>query len=244
MTFAAEVPDQQEQPELDPRACRGPCNDKWRKDGKGSPRYGDPLLCSRCVSVLRTELAAIDTMAAVLVAEADGYRGSTGADSAIRAHRNAGSKGSPSPVHDLIDELTSDLRGWVVAKRKIADRLGQVARDVTELSSWLIANIDKYLYDPECAGPLSEAVHRWHGRLEKRAKAGTALVHKPIPCPSCRKMGLVQEKGAKTVSCTECGFIQAAEVYERNAADGAEAADAAKEAESAPAAKRRSRSAA
>lgn len=201
---------------------------EYRKTLKGTIRYGDPVLCPQCVSQLRRELREIDTNAAILVAEADGYRGSTGADAAIRAHRNAGAKGSSSPVGDLIDEVARDLLKWMLLKRPVASRLGFVARPVTEVASWLSANASMYVYDREVAGPLCEVVHRWHARLEKRAKSGAALIHKPVPCPSCRKMGLEQERGAGVVKCRECGLIQSASVYDDAAADGAEAADAAK----------------
>jgi ribosomal protein L37AE/L43A len=198
---------------------------RYRETGKGTIRYGDPLLCQQCVSRLRSELLEVDTMAAVLVAQADGHRSSTGSDSAIRAHRNAGTRASASPAHDLLDELTSLLREYVTAKRQAASRLGLVARDLSELCSWLYANADKYVYDPAMAGKLAADVHSWHGRLERRTKSATALLHKPVPCPQCKRQALVQERGSDVVRCSECGLIRSISDYEALAADAAEQAD-------------------
>jgi hypothetical protein len=214
-----------EAPKLDKHICAGPCCHTLRTTGKGVARYGDPILCQRCVSQLRSELSAIDTAAGILVAKADGYRESTGADSAIRAHRNASTRASASPVHDLIDELTRDLSKWMVIKRPVAARLGMVARPVTEVASWLSANASLYVDDRELAGPLTEVVHRWHLRLEKRAGTAPALRHKPLPCPRCRKRGLEWETGAQTIKCRECGRIMSVQEYDDLAADGAEATD-------------------
>jgi ribosomal protein L37AE/L43A len=211
---------------------------KVREGGKGTYRYGDPVLCGACMSQLRNELSAIDTMAAVLLAEADGFRGSTGADASIRAHRHAGTRNSASPAHDLVDELESVLRRYVVAKRPVAARLGQVARSVTELASWMIANLNLYIYDREVAGVLADDVHKWNVRLERRTKSATALLHKPLPCPACKKRGLEQERGSQVVKCRECGLIRSIQDYEAMAAEAAEAADAAKD-DDAPAPRRR-----
>jgi ribosomal protein L37AE/L43A len=228
MTGAADAPVTIETPVLDQSLCQGPCMTRYRETGKGVQRFGDPVLCQRDVSQLRNELTEIDTMAAVLVAGADGFRASTGSDAAIRAHRSAGSRPSPSPAHDLIDELTSVLRKYVLMKRVVAGRLGFVARDITELASWLITNLDRYVSDREVAGVLSADVHRWHGRLEKQTKSATALLHKPLPCPACKKQGLQQERGSKVVKCAECGLIRSIEDYEAMAADAVEATEAGK----------------
>ena len=214
---------------LDTRICQGVCTANYRKTGKGVARYGDPVLCQQCVSRLRNELDGLDARATFLLREADGHRGSTGADAAIRAHRNAGTRGSASPAYDLVNELISVLRKWVIVKRQTAWRLGFIASEVTELAAWLITNLNLYTQDRAVAGQLAEDIHRWHGRLERRAKAGAALIHKPIPCPHCKKMGLEQETGSQVVKCRECGLIRSVEQYEALAADGAESTDGAAE---------------
>jgi ribosomal protein L37AE/L43A len=226
MTDAAEVvPGAEETPEIDQRACQGPCMAKYRESGKGTVRFGDPLLCPACASQLRNELLEIDTTAGILIAGADGYRKSTGADAAIRAHRNASDSGDPSPAHTMINELDSVLRKWVVLKRPVASRLGAVARSTTELTSWLVRELNLYVYDRDCAGEMAAEVHKWHARLEKRADAGQALIHKPLPCPRCKQKGLEQERRSKVVKCKECGRIMSTEEYDNLAADGAESAD-------------------
>lgn len=218
--------------EIDPRICQGPCTAKLRETGKGGGgivRYGDPVLCQPCVSRLRGELDGLDARVTFLLNEADGHRGSTGADAAIRAHRNAGTRGSASPAYDLVNELIGVLRKWVIVKRQTAWRLGYIARDVTELAAWLKENLNWYTDDRAVAGEFADEIHRWHLRLNKRAKATPVLHAKPIPCPSCRKMGLEQEEGSPVVKCRECGLIQPAEVYESDVADAAEATQSAAE---------------
>jgi hypothetical protein len=244
MTSADDAPAASETPEaIDPRICQGPCTARLRETGKGAgaARFGDPILCGSCVSQLRNDLAEIETMSSVMQADADGHRSSTGADAAIRAHRNASTASSPSPSHDLVDELISVLRGYVVLKRPVASRLGQVARDTTELTSWLITNADKYIYDRALAGQLAADARTWHSRLEKRTKSATALVPKPLPCPACKKKGLEQERGSKVVKCRLCGLIRSIDDYEAMAADAAESLDAGA-AETPPATRRKPRS--
>jgi len=211
-----------------PHACPGACNSLYRRKGLGFINEGNPVLCGKCSAVLRSELLGLDTLAGMLAAREDGFRGSTGSDAAIRAHRNAGSKRSPSPETDLISELEDCLREWMSRKRPVMPQLGYLARPVTECSSWLVANLFMYLPDPELATGLYDDVRRWHSMLAKRAKAGPALVSKPVPCPRCRERGLVQERGAEIVKCTKCGRMMGIGEYESLAAEGAEAADAAK----------------
>lgn len=214
----------------DDKACIGACNALWRKRGTGIAREGEPYLCQRCVSTLRAELSGLDTLAGMLAASEDGYRSSTGSDAAIRAHRNASNAGSPSPASDLVNELEDLLRRWVAVKRPVASRLGMLARPVTESASWLIANLHMYTADKECAGPLYDDVRRWHSRLAKRAKAGPALISKPVPCPRCPKGSrtLVQERGSEHVKCIQCNRIMSIKDYEDLAADAAESAAAGK----------------
>lgn len=221
------VPDTEPDERDRPRLCPGACNALYRKNGKGIGREGDPVLCPKCVSVLRNELSGLDTLSAMLTAEADGFRGSTGSDAAIRAHRNGTGRGSPSPVSDLLGELEDALRQWVAVKRPVAARLGYLARPVTESTSWLIANLNLYMIDEDYAAQLYDAVRSWHSRLAKLAKAGPALVSKPVPCPRCSKMGLSQERGSDVVKCRECGRLMSVREYEDLAAEAESATGAA-----------------
>jgi hypothetical protein len=213
-----------EAPDLPEGVCQGPCMEKVReaaaegKEPKGTFRYGDPLVCSQCAYALRQGLAELDTTAAVLMASADGFRKSVGSDAAIRAHRNAGGQ-DPARDRALVNELDGDLRQFATAKRPVASRLGLVARSTTELASWLMENLNLFLYDENYAGPLAMSVHRWRGRLEAAAAAGQPLVNKPLPCPRCRLKGLQQERGSDIVKCSECGRIMNVTEYDELAAE-------------------------
>lgn len=223
-------PDSPDEAAYDEHACKGACNTLWRKRGTGTPDEVEPgqYLCAKCARTLKNELAAIDTLAGMLAAADDGYRSSTGSDAAIRAHRGAAGRASPSPVTDMLSELESVLREWTGKKRPVAARLGLLARPVTESSSWLIANLFMYLSDETLAVPLYDDVRRWHSRLARQAKAGPALVSKPVPCPRCRERGLVQERGAEVVKCTSCGRMMGIREYEDLAAEAEDAAAAAR----------------
>lgn len=211
-----------------PHACKGACNSLYRRKGLGYISEGNPVLCGKCSGVLQRELLGLDILSGMLAAQADGYRASTGSDAAIRAHRNAGSQRSPSPEADLVAELEDCLRTWMARKCPVMPQLGYLGRPVTECTSWLYKNLFMYLPDPELATGLYDDVRRWHSMMAKRAKAGPALVSKPVPCPRCRERGLVQERGAEIVKCTKCGRMMGISEYESLAAEGAEAADAAK----------------
>lgn len=239
--------------EIDPRWCKGSCNRLFLESGKGRPRDGDPVLCSRCTNRLRTELSGIDTAAAILAAGNDGMRGSTGGDSAIRMHRGGSSKRSPSPSHDTLGELEEFLRQWITVKRPVAARLGYLARPVTEQCSWLIANLRAYAEDRSAAYPdtadercvaevFFQQITSWHSRLTKMTKTGPALITKPVPCPRCEQMGLVQERGSDHVICSSCNRHMSVSEYEKHAAAMADHEDQKKEAAAAAraaAAKRR-----
>lgn len=241
MADAAVPPVVPDAPEIDPAACKGPCSAKYSETGKGRYRIGDPHLCSQCESLLRKEIAGLDTLAVILRREADGHRTSTGSDAAIRAHRSAGSRPSQSPVSDLLNELEGVLRGWLTRKFPVGGRLGYYAGPLYELTSHLLDKLTAYTADEDLAGPLAMSVRRWHGRLETAAKAGPALIHKPLPCPRCQAPGLEQERGADVVKCRECGRIMSVTEYEKMASDGADAADAARDEAAAAAVPRRAR---
>jgi hypothetical protein len=224
----AVVQDEPERPER--RLCEGPCNLLYRKNGRGIAREGDPVLCPKCTSTLRSQISGLDVLVAMLARTADGHRGDTSQDSAIRAHRAPTGKGSPSTAADVTEELEKLLRTWLQVKRPVGARLGYHAAPVYELTSMLLESLHLYLRDPQYADDLREDIRMWHCRLERMTKAGPALVSKPVPCPRCpgKSMSLVQERGADVVKCTECGRIMSVQEYEDLAADGAEATSAAK----------------
>lgn len=219
------------------RLCRGSCNYLWRKHGKGIPTEGEPYLCSRCVKTLGNEILGLDTLAAMVTATADGQRGSTASDAAIRAHRGANSRPSPSPSGDTTGELESELVRWMRIHRPKAIRLGFYGRSITEACSWLYTNLHLYTEDADNAGAFFDAIHSWHGRLVKATKSGPALYSKPLPCPRCQGgKSLVQEAGSEIVYCTNCNRHMSVKEYEALAADAAEAASAG--AEPSPAARK------
>ena len=222
------VQEEQERPSRP--LCPGPCNLLFRKNGRGIAREGDPVLCPKCTSTLRSQISGLDVLVAMLARTADGHRADTSQNSAIRAHRAPTGKGSPSTAADVTDELEKLLRTWLQVKRPVGARLGYHAAPVYELTSMLLESLHLYLRDPDYADDLREDIRVWHSRLEKMTKAGPALVSKPLPCPRCpgKSMSLVQERGSDTVKCTVCGRIMSVAEYENLAADGAEATAAAK----------------
>lgn len=224
----AEVQDEPERPARP--LCSGPCNILYRKNGKGIAREGDPVLCQKCTSTLRSQISGLYVLVAMLAQTGDGHRGDTSQDSAIRAHRAPTGKGSPSHSADTVEELEQLLRRWLQVKRPVHARLGYHAAPLYELTCMLLESLHLYLRDPAYADDLREDIRVWHSRLEKMTKAGPALVSKPLPCPRCpgKSMSLVQERGSDTVKCTVCGRIMSVKEYEDLAADGAEATTAAK----------------
>lgn len=208
--------------------CVGVCNRRFIDSGAGTPAYGDPVLCERCISGLRTFLDEIDRVAAIAAAAADGHRSSVdSSDSAIRMHRGASASKSPSPVFEDLDEMASCLYRWMRLKRPAAARLGLLAREITETSAWLKFNLPSFSDDREIAAEFQAEIAGWHGRLIRRGKAGVALFNKPLPCPRCRLIGLQQERGSEVVKCAECGRIMSVSEYDEMAAAADEATAAA-----------------
>lgn len=225
--------------------CIGHCNRRFIDKGTGTPNYGEPVLCHKCVRELSGALVELDGEAAIAAAAADGMRGSTGQDdSAVRLHRGASELPSPSPVFDDLDEMASCLFKWMRIKRPRAARLGLLAREITESASWIGFNLPSFTDDREIAAQFQQDVTSWHRRLMNRAKAGTALFSKPLPCPRCRLIALQQERGSDVVKCSECGRIMLATEYEEMAATASEAATAGAEESPAAATRRRKPSAA
>jgi hypothetical protein len=212
----------------DERACKGPCNTPWRKTGKGSPREPDTYsaFCGKCQSTLARMIGELDGLMAKAARESDGYRQSTGADAAIRMHRGHSSgHRSPSPVTELESELTARLRWWLNERRPTAGRLGYHAGELYDLTSLLLRHIRAFTEHRPTAAAFYADIRTWYARLCKITKADRPLRSKPLPCPSCRQMGLTQEDGSDVVKCGNCGLIQPAKVYEARAAEAADSAE-------------------
>jgi hypothetical protein len=204
--------------------CIGHCNRRFIDKGAGTPNYGEPVLCHKCIKELSGALVEIDGEAAIAAAAADGMRGSTGQDdSAVRLHRGASELPSPSPVFDDLDEMASCLFRWMRLKRPRAARLGLLAREITESASWIGFNLPSFTDDREIAAQFQQEITGWHRRLMNRAKAGTALFSKPLPCPRCRLIALQQERGSEVVKCSECGRIMSTREYDDMAAEADQA---------------------
>jgi hypothetical protein len=225
--------------------CVGPtCNRRWIDGGMGAPTFGDPVLCARCQTTLRTNLEQLDGAAARAAADADGHRSSVASDdSAIRMHRGSVAPRSQSPVFDDLDEMVSCLRGWMARKRPMAARLGYLASEVTEITDWLRFHLPSFSDDREIAADFYQDVAVWHRRLLGLGKAGAALFNKPVPCPRCSLVALQQERGSDHVKCSECSRMMSVREYDDMAAE-AESAAAAGAAEAPKARGKRSRPAA
>ena len=171
------------------------------------PWPGDPW-CSRCKSRIRETLAELDDLAALLMATADGHRGS-GLDS----ERVSGTAGhmSPSAAGDDLEELASMLRGWEDAYRELRDwpslaRRGHLAAAVTTCITWLSLHLDEIVTAP-FAEDFGAEVMKWHREFTNKAKAGQRTLRKPLRCPRCQMLLLTWTEGDSHVICgnPDCG---------------------------------------
>jgi len=170
--------------------------------GEVRPWLGDPVLCPRCQSQVRQELAELSDLAAIADAENTGHRHGPDAD------RISGSKAapSPSPVADDLDELASILRDWqavALGMDETPARTGFLMSEIATLCARLSSlHFTKLMSNADVAASFAEEVRQWHKRLTGQTKAGTGVHHKPRPCPRCSRMSLTWRDGTSYVSCS------------------------------------------
>lgn len=175
---------------------------------------GSPVWCGTCTVARRTELAALDDLACLLVAEADGHRGVNGE---AKVSRSAG-PASPSPTLDEVDELESWLRSWQAAwtGTDTLARRGGLADAVTRGVAWLHARADRMLAHPDLALPYGQEIHGWYTRLARASRSDVRVQRKPLPCPGCDCKSLEWPEGADKVACAraDCARVLTLGEYE------------------------------
>ena len=222
------------------QACPGPCNRPYRNamaayeqaladydplDPEQArpekpdvrPWPGEPVWCGECRSRIRVRLAQLDTLAALLAFEGDGYGESAASERVSRT----GETPSPSPAADDLDELTRMLRDWEDSYRGVrgwdaAPPRGDLASVQTEVIAWLGQRLDQVLAEPDIAEPFGTEVLQWHRGMKHRAKAGVETLRKPLRCPRCRFLTLTWTEGSDRVDCgnPDCQAVMTYSAYE------------------------------
>ena len=224
--------------------CQGPCNGRARKEqakfksaladwdkamaereegDPGPPRpvppdirpwQGEPVFCLRCQGALRTKLAELDDLAALLAA-IPGLNGP--ADSAGKV---SGSKGkrSPSPFGDDLLELEDWLRNWESLTR-LADpgaRRGYLASVITTLTHQLVQQFDRIICNGDFAADFGSELSRWHATLSAKAHAGPGIKHQQQKCPLCKEYSLWRSAGEEYIRCvnTDCLRLMSLDEYD------------------------------
>lgn len=190
------------------------------------PVEGEPTWCSRCRATIRRCLANLDDLAAIRAAQADGHRG-TLTDEKVTGSRG---KPSPSPATDDLEELWSVLHGWETAYRgedpRIRDKRLPVA--IMTAVSWLVFHLDVILRH-SIAEDFGKDILRWHAELSRKTTMDEVR-RKPVPCPRCDLMALVQRPDEEYIACEQCGRLVLSDEYEELALQSArkitEASDA------------------
>ncbi|WP_424533667.1 hypothetical protein ACOZ38_25360 [Sphaerisporangium viridialbum] len=130
-------------------------------------RPGEPLVCGRCRSSVRAALLEVEVFGAELAREADGFRPPS------KWSRVSGTrpKGSPSPVGELLEELTGGLvnfedraRARLLAPQRMVGARSAVAR--SRAVAWLVERLDSVLAREDLVD-LVEFALLWRTRLER-----------------------------------------------------------------------------
>lgn len=221
--------------------CPGPCNRRWREASEFyqkavaaydpldpdqsrpeppdfDPWLGDPVWCAEDAAKVSLHLAQLDTLAALLAAEADGHRDGPSDDGGKRGKSSA--PPSPSPVADDLDELARMLADWEDAYRTIkgwpaAPPRGDLASRETERIAWLSRHLRGILASD--IGPdFGSEVLQWHRGMARKTKAGVRTLRVPLRCPRCRMLALTWTEGSDRVECgnPDCTLIMTREKYD------------------------------
>lgn len=210
--------------------CPGPCNNTYRRrralyeadvaeyarnlearNGEGpipeaprppdlQPWYGSPVWCGKCQGLIRSELADLDDLAALIAAIPPLARP---ADDGPKVSGTKATHSASARMDDL-EDLNAWLRSWEAVVRDEDDprpRRGLLARESTTLTAWLYHHFDEVITSPDAAKDFGEETRRWHRDLSRRAAAGQARRHKKHPCPRCALYTLWWTIGEEYVRC-------------------------------------------
>jgi hypothetical protein len=181
------------------------------------PWYGEPVWCMKCHSVIRSELAELDDVAAMvdiippldrLTAKLDGM-----SVDGTPEERTA------SPKMDTLEELGDWARQWeaIIRGREFtAPRRGYLATQTTTVIAWLTSHLDDVLANADVSEDFGTEVRRWHRELSRRASAGQMSKHLKKPCPRCNLYTLWVTIGEDYVRCidVDCSRLLSREEYD------------------------------
>lgn len=215
--------------------CPGSCNTRWREATAAhkaaaaaydpldpaqsrpepppiQPVHGDPRWCAKDVSRIRSCLADLDTLAALLGWIADGHAESTSSDTG-RVSGTAETR-SPSDAADELADLMNILTEHENAYRETVlhigtpGRRGYMASASSECIAWLGTHLDGILAS-EVGEAFGVDVLDWHRAWKRRAKAGVRKLVKPLRCPHCKHLLLEWEEGSDRVDCRnpDCNLV-------------------------------------
>lgn len=180
---------------------------------------GDPVWCARCVARIRSALAEIDDLAALLAANIDGHSGGRGAGTG----RISGSAEppSPSPAVDLLDALYGalvDLEDHWRARRRYPPRPSRAGRPGsrgaharTRTISWLLGQLDAMLAQPDSAR-LGADVLAWRHRLQRATSSAPERRRREARCPKCARRAL-RTRDDGDIRCGRCGHTLTEDEY-------------------------------
>jgi hypothetical protein len=180
------------------------------------PWYGSPVWCSKCLSVIREELAEIDDLAGLVGAIPPLPRPADDGSGRVTGTRSAP---SPSARMDDLEELDEWLRSWEAAARAEDDprpRRGVLAKESTTVTAWLYHHFDVLIGNPDAAQDFGEEIRRWHRDLARRAAAGQMRRHQKRPCPRCDLYTLWLTMGDDYVRCVneDCARVLTRKEYD------------------------------
>ena len=214
--------------------CPGTCNSAWRREtrlyrarlaeydaklasvpeGEKPPERPvppdlrpwrrDPVWCTRCATLIRAELAELDTLAAQVAMLPPGIRP---AAPGPREHvRVTGSQAepSPSPAGDDLDELDRWLRSWqgiLLDDDDVLPRYADQAAAIRKVSAWLYHNYPALIRHPEHGEDFGIGVRRWHRLLEASVHEASYARHLHKECPKCHRYSLWERPGEEYVAC-------------------------------------------
>jgi hypothetical protein len=171
------------------------------------PWPGDPVWCRKCQALIKSELAEIDDLAALIAAIPPLPRPADDGAGKVTGTRD---QRSPSARMDDLDDLGEWLRSWEAAARDEDDprpRRGFLAKESTTIAAWLYHHYETLILNEDAALDFGEEIRRWHRDMARRAAAGRMTRHMKKKCPRCSLYTLWLVIGDDYIRCCneDCG---------------------------------------
>ena len=179
------------------------------------PWHGEPVWCGKCTSIIRSELAELDDLAALIFSIPPLAKPADDGNGRVSGTRDAH---SPSARMDDVEDLNEWLRSWEAAARAEDDprpRRGILAKESTTVTAWLYHHFDVLIFSEDAAQDFGEEIRRWYRDMARRAAAGRMQRHQKKPCPRCNLYTLWLIIGDDYVRCAneDCGRAMTREEY-------------------------------